>query len=210
MHLSARITALQGSGKLEKLPPMLAFQSAADATVTASALIEHLFARLPAAGHELVLIDINREVDVDFMLKNDPGTTFLPLLRERNRPYRLTLLTNGLDESGVVSVYAVPKESIEPERMQNLHAWPRDIYSLSHVSLPFPPDDPLYGGPDSARDGTLHLGNLALRGEHEVLHISAADILRLRWNPFFDYFEERVLNFMALNADTDSQFLTAD
>ena len=25
-------------------------------------------------------------------------------------------------------------------------AWPQDVYSLAHVALPFPPDDPLYGG----------------------------------------------------------------
>ena len=24
-------------------------------------------------------------------------------------------------------------------------AWPRNVFSLSHVALPFPPDDPLYG-----------------------------------------------------------------
>ena len=210
LHLRQRITKLKGSGKLENLPPILAFQSAADATVTASALIEHLFARLPAAGHELVLFDINREIGVDFLLKNDPGATFLPLLRDNRRDYRLTLLTNGLDTSSRVAAYAVPTDSIEPRFVRNLHAWPRDVYSLSHVSLPFPPDDPLYGGPGSARDGTLHLGNLALRGEHEVLHVSAADIMRLRWNPFFDYVEERVLDFTGLGEAADNQRRAAE
>lgn len=207
LHLQKRITELQSSGKLETLPPMLAFQSAADATVTASALIKHLFARLPPAGHELVLFDINRKADVDFLLKNDPADTFIPLLQDPGRGYELTLVTNGLDESDGVAVYSLQNGLSEPEPIQFLDDWPGNIYSLSHVSMPFPPSDPLYGGPDSVREGSLHLGNLALRGEHQVLHVSAADIMRLRWNPFFDYVERRVLGFAGLGDgdDNDSQ-----
>jgi alpha-beta hydrolase superfamily lysophospholipase len=84
-HLQERITALRDAGNLADLPPILAFQSAADATVTASALIENLFVRLPAAGHELVLFDINRMVEVDYLLNKDPRDTFLPLLRDSSR-----------------------------------------------------------------------------------------------------------------------------
>jgi len=204
LHVQKRINELQGSGKLEALPPMLAFQSAADATVTASALIEHLFARLPPAENELVLFDINRKVDVDFLLKNDPADTFIPLLEDPSRRYELTLVTNGLKESSRVAAYALPTGLSEPEPVQFLDDWPGNIYSLSHVSMPFPPSDPLYGGPDSVREGKLHLGNLALRGEHQVLQVSAADIMRLRWNPFFDYVEQRILGFAGLGVhDTE-------
>ena len=62
VHIQEQLDALQGSGKLEKMPPILAFQSSVDATVTASALVANLFARLPPANHELVLFDINRNV----------------------------------------------------------------------------------------------------------------------------------------------------
>jgi hypothetical protein len=31
-----------------------------------------------------------------------------------------------------------------------------------------------------------------------VLQISGTDALRLRWNPFFDYVEQRVLEFSGL------------
>jgi alpha-beta hydrolase superfamily lysophospholipase len=209
-HLQERITALRDAGNLADLPPILAFQSAADATVTASALIENLFVRLPAAGHELVLFDINRMVEVDYLLNKDPRDTFLPLLRDSSRNYRLTVVTNGLDETGRVAAYAVPLGTIEPESAQFLNDWPKNIYSLSHVSLPFPPDDPLYGGPDSVSEGKLHLGNLALRGEHKVLHVAAADIMRLRWNPFFDYVEQRVLGFMAPAGGETGQTRAAD
>ena len=75
-------------------------------------------------------------------------------------------------------------------------AWPPGVYSLSHVALPFPPDDMLYGaGPFD--DEELHLGNLALYGERGLLRISPSDILRLRWNPFHDYLERRTLEFLA-------------
>lgn len=198
MHLQDRISALQGSGKLEELPPILAFQSAADATIKASALIENLFARLPTSGHELVLFDINRAVGIDYLLKNDPRDTFLPLMAQSERSYSLTLVTNGRRESDGVVAYSVPVGAVEAVSTQSLNDWPKNIYSLSHVALPFPPKDPLYGGPDSVRKGSLHLGNLALRGEHQVLHITASDIMRLRWNPFYDYVEERVLGFAGL------------
>lgn len=198
MHLQAEITKLQGSGKLENLPPILAFQSAADATVTASALIEHLFARLPPAGHELVLFDINRRVEVDFLLKDDPRATFLPLITKSDRKYGLTLVTNGQEGNDRVNAYSLPIGATAPVSSEELGDWPDNIYSLSHVALPFPPDDPLYGGPESVKEGRLHLGNLALRGEHRVLHVTASDIMRLRWNPFFDYVEERISHFAGL------------
>ncbi len=71
-----------------------------------------------------------------------------------------------------------------------------DIYSLSHIAPPIPPDDPLYGGPDAGPSPGIQLGNLALRGERGALRVAASDVLRLRWNPFYAYLEERVLAFV--------------
>lgn len=42
-------------------------------------------------------------------------------------------------------------------------SWPEDIYSLAHVALPFPADDPLYGGHPPEKSPGLHLGELTLR-----------------------------------------------
>ena len=77
-------------------------------------------------------------------------------------------------------------------------SWPDDVYSLSHVALPFPPDDPLYGTRPREKTPGIRLGNIALRGERGVLQIPASDILRLRWNPFYPYVEARVLEFLQL------------
>jgi hypothetical protein len=40
---------------------------------------------------------------------------------------------------------------------------------------------------------------MALRGERGALRISAVDMLRLRWNPFYYYLEKRVLEFVKPN-----------
>jgi hypothetical protein len=75
-------------------------------------------------------------------------------------------------------------------------AWPKGLYSLSHVALPFRPDDPLYGGPDHGESPGIQLGGVALRGERGVLRVSASEMLRLRWNPFHAYMKRHALDFM--------------
>ena len=44
------------------------------------------------------------------------------------------------------------------------------------------------------------LGRIELRGERGVLQIPAVDMLRLRWNPFYPYMEQRLLEFVGLAA----------
>lgn len=66
---------------------------------------------------------------------------------------------------------------------------------LVHVSIPFPPDDPLYGPAGSS--GHANLGNLAPRGEKNVLNIAASDLLRLRYNPFHEYMVRKILEVVA-------------
>jgi hypothetical protein len=78
--------------------------------------------------------------------------------------------------------------------------WPDHMYSLSHVALPFPQSDPLYGGRDANDSPGIQLGDFALRGERGTLQIPAADMLRLRWNPFYPYLEQRLLEFLGLAA----------
>ena len=74
--------------------------------------------------------------------------------------------------------------------------WPHEVYSLSHVALPFPPDDPVYGGPNAGKSPGIQLGDIALRGEKGVLQVSGTDMLRLRWNPFHDYVAKRIVGVM--------------
>jgi hypothetical protein len=68
---------------------------------------------------------------------------------------------------------------------------------LSHVALPFRPDDPLYGlEPDMSENYGLRLGLIQLRGERGVLTVSEDDLMRLGSNPFFSYIEERTRQWL--------------
>ena len=197
-HIQKQLGRLHSAGKLSELPPILAFQSSVDATVTASALVAHLFDRLPAGDHELVLFDINRLAGVSLMLRQDPRAVFGPLLAKDDRNFDLTIVTNESAESNRVVARSAQAGQDSTAHTVALSERPAGIYSLSHVALPFPPTDPVYGGPEAQASPGIQLGNLAPRGERGVLQISGTDALRLRWNPFFDYVEQRVLEFSGL------------
>ncbi|MGD8543140.1 MAG: hypothetical protein PVI39_12675, partial [Desulfobacteraceae bacterium] len=76
-------------------------------------------------------------------------------------------------------------------------AWPAGVISLSHVALPFPPDDPLYGQRPPDNQDVLFLGQMAIQGERGLLKLSSDWLLRLRHDPFYAYLEERVLAWLA-------------
>ncbi len=198
-EIQQRITALSANGKLKGIPPILAFSSIVDATVTAPDLIDGLFARLPEAGHELVLFDINRMADIEPLMKWDPSKMYAALQRNPGRTFTLSLLTNKNGNSrDVMLVSKSPQESDSSDTDLGL-TWPDDIYSLAHVALPFPPGDPLYGGEGGSTSPGIHLGDIALRGERGVLQIPPSDMLRLRWNPFYSFLESRALEFLELD-----------
>jgi|GEM_PF-6652118 len=75
-------------------------------------------------------------------------------------------------------------------------SWPQDVYSLSHVALPFPTDDPLYGPNPPEDDDTLHFGEIALRGERDLYKLPGDWLVRMRYNPFYDLLESRTLQWI--------------
>ena len=76
------------------------------------------------------------------------------------------------------------------------------MISLSHVALPFPPDDPLYGQRPPDNEDILFLGEMAFQGERGLLPFPADWLLRLRYNPFYDYLQEVALTWIdGRNAD---------
>ena len=60
-----------------------------------------------------------------------------------------------------------------------IFALSKKICSLPHIAIVSPPDDPLHGI-DPKDDGRLHLGNLELRGERDLLKISAGNLIIFR------------------------------
>jgi len=52
-------------------------------------------------------------------------------------------------------------------------SYPREVFSLFHIALPFPTSDALYGmDPDPAEDFGVNLGALAVRGERGTLIVN--------------------------------------
>lgn len=219
-EIQKQISRQAAQGALEIIPPILAFQSVVDATVTAPALVNNLFARIPAVSssrneasrgqHELVLFDINRWAEIEPLMKDNPSAWINPMLQSGNSNFMLTLLSNQSRENKHVLSFSRIPGSSKVETCDTGLAWPGDVYSLSHVALPFPPDDPVYGGDEAGPSPGIDLGDIALRGEKGMLHVPAADLLRLRYNPFHSYLENRMLIFMGLEPVSDNACLAAE
>jgi len=186
-------------GALERFPPVLAFQSAVDATVSTPSLITGLMDRLPDNGHELVLFGVNRTTELAGLLSFDPEAYLRPLLEGRELDFTLTLLRNASpDTRQVVEERWMPGADAAIVTSPGLR-WPRGLFSLSHVALPFPPDDPLYGNPGNGDVAHVQLGALDLRGERGALSISGDDMLRQTWNPFHGWMQSRLMEFVGLD-----------
>jgi len=197
-EIKADIALEATSGALAGLPPILAFQSVIDATVSSRAVIESLFRKLPQGPHELVLFDVNRRAAGVSLLRSDPGPGIRELLATGGLNFTLSLVTNAEPAKSDVKVLSRGPNEAAPRETSIGLEWPDGVYSLSHVALPFPASDPLYGDGSATDAPGIRLGNLALRGERDGIVIPASDILRLRWNPFYPYLERRVLDAMGL------------
>ena len=197
-EIQSRISLLTKQGLIGNMPPVLAFSSVVDATVLAPALIENLLNRLPQGGHRLVLFDINHMAGIEPLLKWSPDSMLNALQQNPHPSFSMSLLTNKTSPNGLVEIHAWAEGSDDRSVESTALRWPVKVYSLTHVALPFPAGDPIYGGqPESVSPG-IALGEMAAYGERGVLSISASEMLRLRWNPFYDYLEQETLEFMSL------------
>jgi alpha-beta hydrolase superfamily lysophospholipase len=191
--LQDRIARAAREGRLASLPPILTFQSVVDFTVSTPAVISRLYAHLPANGSELVLFDINRAAVVSPLLRDAAETALSRILPAPPRNYRTVVITNQAADT-----YKVLERTIEAgatsEQTRALDlAFPAGIFSLSHVALPFPLSDSLYGmKPDDSEDFGIHLGAIAPRGERGVLIVNLDALLRTSSNPFFPYVQDRI------------------
>ena len=192
-----RIAALSKSEQATDFPPLLVFKSAVDATVSIDAVIDRLLARLPDNGNELVLFDINRSAVHSILLVSDPGPITDRLMHDASLPFAITLVTNKDPESAAVVSRHKPPFAAAATREEALDlSWPRGIISLSHVALPFSPDDPLYGQFRPQQEGVLFLGQIEIRGERGLLKLSSDWLLRLRYNPFYSVLENHVTEWV--------------
>ena len=179
------------------LPPILALKSTVDASVTTKAIVDNLLSLLTPNRHELVLFDVNRFAAKASLLVDDPGPLTSRLMEDDSLPFGLTLITNhDTNTRDVVARYKAPLSgNVTEHELQGL-AWPSDVFSLSHVALPFPPDDPLYGSNPPPGDEPLHLGDIPIRGERDLNEIPGEWLLRMRYNPFYEVLETRALEWL--------------
>ena len=192
-RVQARVLQLKARGRLDQLPPILAFQSVLDNTVSTSDVVHALFDQLPANGSELVLFDLNRAHLLAPML-TPAATGFADTLRSTApRAYRLTVVSNTRPDTLAASERSYAAGSLQVREQALGLSFPTTVYSLSHVALPFPMDDALYGlEPRLDEDYGIRLGTLALHGERGALVIKAEQLMRLNCNPFFPYLAARI------------------
>ncbi len=193
-----KLDRLAQAGRLGEVAPILAFQSAVDATVLARAVVTGLFERLPSGRHELVLFDVNRFYEAQGLIA---------------KPIDLEALTSGPPKSYAVGIVtnrdAASFDAVLRARAAGDTAvtttelglsWPEDVYSLSHIALPFAPEDPLYGDDAQSQNPGIRLGRLALHGENGALSIPPAMMTRQRWNPFYSFMVARIVDFVRIRA----------
>ncbi len=189
-------------GTIGLLPPILTFVSLVDATVRTDATVRELYDRLPANGSALVVFDVNRSAVLRPFLKRREERLLDTLLPRRSRAYHLSVVTNSGPGTYDVVERRTAAGSEEAEVRPLGLSWPDGVYSLSHVALPFPPDDPLFGaGPPSGDAFRVRLGALQPRGERAILSVPVEQLMRLTWNPFFSLVEERVREWAALTGE---------
>jgi hypothetical protein len=196
--VASRLAARANSDKATALPPVLVLKSTVDATVSTTAVVDRLLKQLPPHRNELVLFDINRLAMVSPLLVDDPGPLTALLLADETLPFQLSLVGNRNQHGTTISIRHKAPFSAAISREEQLDLqWPRGVISLSHVALPFSPQDPLYGQHPPASKDQLYLGQIPLQGERGLLKISSDWLLRLRYNPFYSYLEWRSIDWVS-------------
>ena len=196
--LQRQIALAVESGRIERMPPVVTWQSVVDATVGATGVADQLYAHLHGASHRLVLFDVNRFGALESVQRPRAGA-LIERLSQETRGYSLDVVFNTSGQERKVSVRHLTPDGAESVRDTELE-WPQTLVSLSHVAIPFPPDDPAYGlNPGSGRAGIPSIGSWLFRGESGAVTISLASLTRPRSNPFWPLIDEDV----AASVDAD-------
>ena len=181
-------------GSFAGFPPAMTFLSWIDSTVETSATVAELYGQLENGDSELVVFDVNRFDRLAGFFPAARGAALARLEARGDLPYRLTVIGNAASDSHATAERTRPPRSVAFSSTVLPYSWPFGVYSLAHVAVPFPPDDPVYGDGSADRGdyAGLRLGALQPRGETRLLTAPVGQLMRLRHNPFFEYVEARV------------------
>jgi alpha-beta hydrolase superfamily lysophospholipase len=201
-RVQRRLRRAASFGEAASLPPIAAFVPLVDATVRTPDTVNRLFDVLNRDSDELVLYDINRYGGMQQFLRAGHRELLDRLEADNDRNYHLTVVSNR--EDGTQEVVARTFGS-RIQREQELDTeWPPGVHSMSHVAVPFPPGDPWYGDGSADADHPT-LGRLNAFGERNMLIVSPAQVLRLRYNPFFDYQSSKILELVGAPQGVDQR-----
>lgn len=204
--MQSQIRRIEESGRGTSVPPMLTFHSLVDATVSTPAVVHALYDVVADKRSELVLFDINRSSGLVPFIRPSDAALLSSLTDASSRRYRRTLVTNVNPSSLDVAERTIAPGATTIDARPLGLAWPRDIYSLSHVALPFPTSDPVYGREESTETPrTIRLGLLSPRGERAVLSVPSDTLMRLTCNPFFPYLNARLMAWLPQAPQNASQ-----
>ncbi len=193
--LQSQIERLARAGRLGTMPPVLTFQSVIDFTVSTPAILSALYAFLPDNGSEIVLFDVNRTVKFGPLLRPSAYVALDGLTPTAPQAYRFTAIVNAGDDSDATLERSIAPGQLAAAERPLEPRYPPGIFSLSHLSIPIPPDDPLYGirpDPQTRAEFGLNLGTLDARGERGALIVDQDFLTRLPSNPFFGYLIARI------------------
>jgi alpha-beta hydrolase superfamily lysophospholipase len=182
--------------QLAAMPRIHVYQSIVDSTVTASQVVSGLLARLPPAGHELIAFDINRHDAIESLIAPELLED-IRKLRTGTQPFRVTLIGNCDTTTRKVCAHARDAGSEQVTATELPLEWPAGVFSVGHVSLPFPIDDPVYGLTPPNAGTQYNIGAVAGKGESGALVVGLGTFARLRSNPFFDVIRTRVVETLA-------------
>jgi len=177
-------------GNKNTLPSILSFQSVIDKTVSVDDTINNLYRRLPEGNNTLVLFDINHNFSRGMLINPSILQTAQQRTHATGAHYNLDVLSNIHTHTRQIELIRNGKP------IKKLpYFWEKELYSLSHVSLPFSAKDPLYGN-GSSQSPSISLGHLSAYGESGVLAIPPSALLRLRYNPFYNYMQQQIVDFL--------------
>lgn len=193
--LQAQIQRLSRAGTLKDLPPVLTFQSVIDFTVSTPAILSALYAHLPDNGSEIVLFDVNRTLKFTPLLRPSSYVALDNLLPTTPQTYRFTAVVNANENTYDTLEISFPPGELKPDFRPLDLRYPPEIFSLSHLAIPIPIDDPLYGlypDPATRNDFGFNLGAMSARGERGALVVDQDFLTRLPSNPFFPYLVAKI------------------
>lgn len=202
--LQQQIVQESQNKRLAELAPVLTFQSVMDSTVSTRAVVDSLYRYLPDNGSELVIFDINQAANLRALFRPSSYSAVNTLLPPAPGLYTTTVITNTAPDTNQ-TVARSTKAGALTETVTPLHiAWPQDMYSLSHVAVPFPLTDSLYGrDPQQRNRYGISLGTISLRGETATLSVGLDTLMRVTSNPFFPWMMARVQQHIACSERPD-------